>query len=134
MLCVLVLDKPLFSPLRASGHQRLVLSKIKALVVAPGGLVSVGIGAKLRTIRQQWQLSLREVEERSLRFAQERGNLSYQVSASWLHRLEREAHELTVNKLSALADVYHLPTEQLLRSIYRGDPPAMPRRQLSCPN
>jgi Helix-turn-helix domain len=103
-------------------------------VVAPGGLVSVGIGAKLRTIRQQWQLSLREVEERSLRFAQERGNLSYQVSASWLHRLEREAHELTVNKLIALAEVYNLPTEQLLRSIYPGDPPSMPLRQLSCPN
>jgi hypothetical protein len=99
MLCVLVLDKPLVSPLRASGHQRLVLSKIKALVVAPGGLVSVGIGAKLRTIRQQWQLSLREVEERSLRFAQEQGDQSYQVSASWLVRLEREDHELTVNKL-----------------------------------
>jgi transcriptional regulator with XRE-family HTH domain len=103
-------------------------------VVAPGGLVSVGIGVKLRTIRQQWQLSLREVEERSFLFAQERGNPSHQVSASWLHRLEREAHELTVNKLIALAEIYNLPTEQLLRSICPGDPPAMPLRQLSCPN
>jgi transcriptional regulator with XRE-family HTH domain len=92
------------------------------------------IGVKLRTIRHQWQLSLREVEERCLRFARDRGDPSYQVSASWLHRLEREAHELTVNKLIALAEVYNLPTEQLLRSIYPGDPPAMPLRQLSCPN
>ena len=79
-----------------------------------------GIGARLRTIRRQWQLSLREVEERSLRFAQERGNQSYQVSASWLDRLEREEHELTVNKLIALADIYNVPTEQLLRSILSG--------------
>jgi transcriptional regulator with XRE-family HTH domain len=93
-----------------------------------------GIGLRLRTIRQQWQLSLREVEERSLRFAQERGNQSYQVSASWLDRLEREEHELTVNKLIALADIYNLPTEQLLRSVYPGDPQPTLLHQLSTPN
>jgi transcriptional regulator with XRE-family HTH domain len=95
--------------------------------------VSVGIGAKLRTIRQQWQLSLREVQERSLRFAQERANLSFKLSASWLNRLEREKHELTVNKLIVLADIYNLPTEQLLRSIYPEDQnPDL--NQLSSPN
>ena len=83
-----------------------------------------GIGVRLRTIRQQWQLSLREVEERSLRFAQERGSQSYQVSASWLDRLEREQHELTVNKLIALAGIYNVTTEQLLRSMYPEDAPA----------
>jgi transcriptional regulator with XRE-family HTH domain len=88
-----------------------------------------GIGPILRSIRQQWQLSLREVEERSLRFAGERGNQSYQVSASWLDRLEREEHELTVNKLIALAGIYNLPPEQ-----YPGNPqPAVPK-QLSSPN
>ncbi len=98
-----------------------------------GRLVSVGIGTKLRTIRQQWQLSLREVEERSLRFAQERGDLSFKLSASWLNRLEREAHELTVNKLIALAEIYNLPTEQLLRSISPPDPQPV-LKQLSNPN
>jgi transcriptional regulator with XRE-family HTH domain len=92
------------------------------VVGAQESLVSVGIGAKLRTIRHQWQLSLREVEERSLRFAQERGNLAHKVSASWLNRLEREAHELTVNKLIALAEIYNLPTEKLLRSVCPGNP------------
>lgn len=92
------------------------------------------IGARLRTIRKQWQLSLREVEERSLRFAQERGNQSYQVSASWLDRLEREEHELTVNKLIALADIYNIPTEQLLRSVYPGETQPAILRQLSSPN
>jgi transcriptional regulator with XRE-family HTH domain len=94
----------------------------------------VGIGARLRSIRRQWQLSLREVEERSLRFAQERGNPSYQVSASWLDRLEREEHELTVNKLITLADIYNIPAEQLLHSVYPGSsqPPIL--KQLSTPN
>jgi transcriptional regulator with XRE-family HTH domain len=96
-------------------------------------MMSMGIGAKLRMIRRQWQLSLREVEERSLRIAEERGNLSYKISASWLDRLEREAHELTVNKLIALAEVYSLPIEQLLRSICSGDPQPVLKR-LFAPN
>src|ERR1700761_951683 len=93
-----------------------------------------GIGARLRSIRRQWQLSLREVEERSLRLAQERGNPSYQVSASWLDRLEREEHELTVNKLVALADIYNLPTNELLSAMYPGDGAAAILRPLAGPN
>jgi transcriptional regulator with XRE-family HTH domain len=93
-----------------------------------------GIGLRLRAIRRHWQLSLREVEERSLRYAQERGNQSYQVSASWLDRLEREKHELTVNKLIVLADIYNLPVEQLLRSMYPVDNQPTLLRQLSSPN
>ena len=95
--------------------------------------MSVGIGANLRRIRQQWRLSLREVEKRSLRFAQEQGEQSYHVSASWLARLEREDHELTVNKLIALAEVYGIPAEQMLGSMYTGDPQPV-LRQLSSPN
>jgi transcriptional regulator with XRE-family HTH domain len=93
-----------------------------------------GIGSKLRTIRHQWQLSLREVEERSLRLAKERGNQSFQVSASWLDRLEREEHELTVNKLVALSEIYNVPTEHLLRSAHPGDGATFSLRQLSSPN
>jgi transcriptional regulator with XRE-family HTH domain len=94
----------------------------------------VGMGARLRAIRRQWQLTLREVEERSLRFAKERGNQSYQVSASWLDRLEREEHELAVNKLITLADIYNIPAEQLLRSVYPGPAAPLPLRRLSTPN
>jgi transcriptional regulator with XRE-family HTH domain len=98
------------------------------------GTLMAGIGARLRAIRRQWQLSLREVEERSLRFAQERGSQSYQISASWLDRLEREEHELTVNKLIALASIYAMPTEQLLRSMHPSNEPALNLKQLSGPN
>jgi DNA-binding CsgD family transcriptional regulator len=92
-----------------------------------------GIGPILRTIRQQWKLSLREVEVRSLRFAQEKGNQSYQISASWLDRLEREEHELTVNKMIVLSEIYNLPPEQLLRSVYPGNPQPWLLRLLSVP-
>jgi transcriptional regulator with XRE-family HTH domain len=93
-----------------------------------------GIGLVLRTIRQQWKLSLREVEERSRCFAQEKGNQSYQISASWLDRLEREEHELTVNKLIVLAEIYNLPLKQLLRSAYPGNPQPGLLSQLFGPN
>lgn len=93
-----------------------------------------GIGFRLRAIRRQWQLSLREVEERSMRVAHERGSQSYQVSASWLDRLEREEHELSVNKLIALADIYHVPTEQLLRSMYPANAQPLLPKQHPGPN
>jgi transcriptional regulator with XRE-family HTH domain len=92
------------------------------------------IGVRLRAIRLQRQLTLREVEERSLRCAQEWGKQSYQISASWLDRVEREEHELTVNKLIVLADIYNLQPEQLLRTLYPVDTPPMLLRQLSSPN
>jgi transcriptional regulator with XRE-family HTH domain len=76
---------------------------------------------------------LREVEERSLRIAQEHGSQSYQISASWLVRLEREVHELTISKLIALSNVYNIPAEQLLHSICPESPQPI-LRQLSSPN
>jgi hypothetical protein len=48
------------------------------------------IGSRLRTTRQRWGLTLREVEERSIRIARQLGNPSYKISASWLDRVERE--------------------------------------------
>lgn len=47
------------------------------------------IGGALEAIRLQRRLSLREVEERSRIFAQERGDNSYRISASWLSRLQK---------------------------------------------
>src|ERR1700722_2396972 len=93
-----------------------------------------GIGARLLTIRRQWQLSLREVETRTRCLAEEKGNQSYQVSASWLHRLEREEHELSVSKLMALAEIYNVSTGQLLRCIDPGSEQNLIPRQVSPEN
>jgi len=76
------------------------------------------IGGTLRAVRLERKLSLREVEERSHIFAQERGDYSYRISASSLGRLEQGEHKLTVNTLLALAHIYGLQPEYLFRSIY----------------
>jgi transcriptional regulator with XRE-family HTH domain len=93
------------------------------------------IGAKLRSIRQQLKLSLREVDQLSRRLVCERcDNQSYRVSPSYLTRLERGEHELTVGKLIALAEIYKVPAEELLGSNSQASikPPTL--RELSVPN
>jgi transcriptional regulator with XRE-family HTH domain len=94
----------------------------------------VAIGARLRAIRLQWRLSFRGVEQRSRRIAWERGDLSYRVSASWLARLENGEHEWTIDELIALAEIYSIPTDQLIRSIYLGNEQSLILAQLSSPN
>jgi transcriptional regulator with XRE-family HTH domain len=73
------------------------------------------IGEKLRSIRVRWGLSLREVKERSEKLAKDWGNNSYGISGSWLARLERGKHEMTVPKLITLSTIYSEPAEELLR-------------------
>lgn len=92
------------------------------------------IGERLRKVRRHWKLSLREVEERSLRCAEEWGDDSYHISASWLHRVERGEHELAVKKLIALAYIFSIPPEQLLRSMHPTDSLLMLTEQFSTPN
>jgi transcriptional regulator with XRE-family HTH domain len=92
------------------------------------------IGARLRAIRQQWGLSLREVEQRSRSIALARGDSAFQVSAGWLARLESDGHELTVNKLIALAEIYSIPIDQLLGSNYPGNAEPLTMDQLPGPS
>ena len=73
-----------------------------------------GIGGKLRAARLAWKLTLREVEQRTLRLAQQWGNPAYRISASWLDRVEREDRGLSATKLIVLANVYGLTPVQML--------------------
>lgn len=73
-----------------------------------------GIGHKLREARSQWQLTLREVEDRSARIAQRWENPAYRISASWLDRVERENRGLSATKLIVLAVIYGLSAEQMI--------------------
>jgi transcriptional regulator with XRE-family HTH domain len=79
-----------------------------------------GIGQKLREARLKWQLTLREVEERSSQLAQKWDNPSYKISASWLDRVEREDRELAAAKLIVLAVIYGLTADQMLALIPGG--------------
>lgn len=76
------------------------------------------LGEKLRQVRIDWGLSLREVRERSAGLAKVWGNTSYEISGSWLARLERGKHEMTVPKLISLATIYSKPPEVLLRECH----------------
>lgn len=78
--------------------------------------MSEAIGLRLRRIRTDWGLSLRDVEERSSLLANKSGDSAYLISASWLARIEREAHQLTASKLVALAAIYNLAYEDILGS------------------
>jgi transcriptional regulator with XRE-family HTH domain len=75
----------------------------------------VNIGAKLRELRLQWGLSLKDVEERSTVLARDWASDSYQISGSFLARVELGKHEMTVPKLITLSAIYDAPPEQLLR-------------------
>ena len=93
-----------------------------------------GVGARLRAIRSQWGLSLLEVEERSARLAQEWGSPSYQISASWLGRVEREDHELSATKVLVLAAIYNIPSEQMLGYCQPGNGGASRFNRFAGPN
>ncbi len=68
----------------------------------------------MKALRSQWRLSLKEVEERSIRHAEQWGRPAYRISASWLHRVETEDRELSAAKLIVLAAIYNLTPEKLL--------------------
>jgi len=92
------------------------------------------IGAKLRATRLAWKLTLREVEQRSLRLAQQWGNPAYRISASWLDRVERENRGLSATKLIVLASVYSLTPEQMLALCPPAGATLAPAEEISVPN
>jgi len=71
-------------------------------------------GTRLKAIRTEWQLTLKEVEERSVRLAGQWGKPAYRISASWLHRIETEDRELSATKLIVLAAIYNLSANDML--------------------
>jgi len=85
---------------------------------AEKGSLMERIGGTLGPIRLQRKLSLREVEERCRIFAEETGDNSYRISASWLNCLERAEHKLTAKQLLVLAHIYGLQPEQLFLTMY----------------
>lgn len=92
------------------------------------------IGAKLCATRKKWGLSLREVEDRSMRLAEVWGNPSYRISASWLARVERGGRDLSAAKLIVLAVIFSIPADQLLGLYSASSENAPQYDQVSSPN
>jgi transcriptional regulator with XRE-family HTH domain len=93
-----------------------------------------GIGTKLRDSRLKFQLTLREVEERSSQLAQQWENPAYSISASWLDRVEREDRGLSATKLIVLAFIYGLPTEEMIALCPASGKPRLPLDAILVPN
>lgn len=71
------------------------------------------LGRKLRSIRRQRHLSLREVESLTAALEKKGGDAFARVSASWLGRLEREDHSISHRTLETLEAVYGVSHEEL---------------------
>src|ERR1700676_2458089 len=71
-------------------------------------------GESLKRLRESLRLSLREVERRSQKLAQVKGNPDYLVSHSWLRTIEKGKYVPGVHKFYSLSVVYHRGCEELL--------------------
>jgi transcriptional regulator with XRE-family HTH domain len=91
-------------------------------------------GTYLRAARQRWGLTLREVENRSNLLAQQWGNSAFNISASWLDRIERENRALSAAKLIVLMHIYDLTADQMLAFCRGTNGTPVPPEEISSPN
>lgn len=75
------------------------------------------LGNQLRIVRERLGLSQREVARRSAEIAKERGSDLYQITGSWLGRVEsdlKHQREIGAHPLIALLAIYGITLEELL--------------------
>lgn len=73
------------------------------------------LGSQLRIIRERLGKSLRDVAIESQQIAQNHGSNKYQISASWLARVENDAsRDISAHPLISLLFIYGITLEELL--------------------
>jgi len=72
------------------------------------GAPTAQAGTKLKQLREQCGLSLREVEARSKRLAKRKQNQDFFISRGWLNNIENGFHKLSLFKLYALGTIYRI--------------------------
>jgi len=65
-------------------------------------------GMKLKRLREQCGLTLREVEARSRQLARRKQNPDFIISRGWLNNIENGSHKLSFFKLYAIGTIYHV--------------------------
>jgi transcriptional regulator with XRE-family HTH domain len=89
------------------------------------------LGKQLRIVRERLALSLRAVARRSIVIAKERGSERYQISSSWLARIENDPkHEIGAHPLIAILAIYRITLEELLAV---GNPRELPEDTSAIP-
>lgn len=71
-------------------------------------------GERLRSLRASVGLTIREVERRSQKLAETKGNPDYLVSHSWLRSIEQGEFTPSIYKFYSLSVIYHRGCEELL--------------------
>src|SRR5258708_34646748 len=71
-------------------------------------------GESLKKLRESLRLSLREVERRGQKLAQEKGKPDYLISHSLLRTIENGTYVPGIHKFYSLSVVYHRRCEELL--------------------
>src|SRR5215468_2138567 len=71
-------------------------------------------GMKLKQLREQCGLTLREVEARSRRLAKRKLNQDFFISRGWLNNIENGSHKLSFFKLYALGAIYRVHWSNIL--------------------
>ncbi len=85
-----------------------------ARAVAPTPTFPSIAGRKLKQIRERLGLTLRAVEEATLRIADEEGSHDFAVSTARLAQVENEGSLPSMYKMYSLATVYQLPVDKML--------------------
>lgn len=74
---------------------------------------TVRAGMRLKRMRQQCGLTLREVEKQSRRLATQKQNPEFVVSRGWLNNVENGTYTPSFFKLYALAAIYDVPPSSM---------------------
>src|ERR1700693_1143592 len=78
------------------------------------GVPTAQAGMKLKQLREQCGLTLREVEARSRRLAKRKLNQDFFISRGWLNNIENGSHKLSFFKLYALGAIYRVHWSNML--------------------
>jgi transcriptional regulator with XRE-family HTH domain len=78
------------------------------------GAPTAQAGIKLKQLREQCGLTLREVEARSRRLAKRKLNQDFFISRGWLNNIENGSHKLSFFKLYALGAIYRVHWSNML--------------------
>jgi len=72
-------------------------------------------GQKLKALRNDRNITVRDVEQASRRIAEAKGDKRFQISNGWLTQLEKGISEPSICKLFSLSVIYHIKFFDLIR-------------------
>src|SRR5260370_38089277 len=75
----------------------------------------VAAGPKLKAIRNDRHITIREVELESRRIAEAKGDKRYSISNAWLTRLDNGSSEPSIPTLFSLRAIHHVEITELMR-------------------